>query len=152
MAARRLRVPSRPRGRFTAPTSRTGKGYVYAGRRVSIKGENFRLEWAGAEVAAEIVAATQAACQTLARIGDDTLKRITPVDTGLLKSTTYAVVVVEGLRVIVRIGADTDYAVYVELGTYKMRARPYLRPTLDLVAARMVPTIRSEVRSRGLVA
>lgn len=31
--------------------------------------------------------------------------------------------------------ADTDYAVYVEFGTYKMAAQPYMRPAAEYAAA-----------------
>lgn len=54
-----------------------------------------------------------------------------PVDTGALR---------ESLRMeseghdaaptVVAIGSDLDYSVYQEMGTYKMKAQPYLRPAI----------------------
>ena len=31
----------------------------------------------------------------------------------------------------VKVGTNVEYAIYNEYGTYKMKARPYLRPALD---------------------
>jgi len=35
----------------------------------------------------------------------------------------------------VEVGAHTDYAIYQEFGTYKMAARPYVRPSLTATIA-----------------
>lgn len=49
-----------------------------------------------------------------------------PVDTGRLRSSiTHEVNKSENA---VYIGTNVKYAPYVELGTYKMKAQPYLRP------------------------
>ena len=59
-------------------------------------------------------------------------KRLCPVDTGRLRgSITHDEprAIPDGLAV--RIGTDVEYAAYVELGTSRMSARPYLRPALD---------------------
>lgn len=53
-------------------------------------------------------------------------KRIVPVDTGNLHDNIRALITPEGNFVI----ADTEYAAYVELGTSKMSAQPYLRPSM----------------------
>lgn len=53
-------------------------------------------------------------------------RQIVPVDTGSLKSTIE--VKQEGLTA--HIGSDIHYAAYVEAGTSKMSAQPYLRPAL----------------------
>lgn len=58
-------------------------------------------------------------------------KTVVPVDTGKLKnsitsefpSLTKAIV-----------APHTDYAAYVEYGTRKMRARPYMRPSAEVIA------------------
>jgi HK97 gp10 family phage protein len=52
---------------------------------------------------------------------------LVPVDTGYLQSTIYSLA--EGMQL--EIGATADYASYVEFGTYKMAAQPYLRPAFD---------------------
>lgn len=56
----------------------------------------------------------------------DAAKRIVPIDTGELHDHISPVVNADGMFVV----ADTDYAAFVEQGTSKMSAQPYLRPAL----------------------
>lgn len=57
-----------------------------------------------------------------------TAKQLVPVDTGTLKrSITHEF---RGKHT-VAVGSNVEYAPYVELGTSKMSARPYLRPALE---------------------
>jgi HK97 gp10 family phage protein len=51
----------------------------------------------------------------------------TPVDTGRLRGSIASKV--DGDKAIV--GTNVEYAPYVEYGTGKMRAQPYLRPSID---------------------
>ncbi len=51
-------------------------------------------------------------------------KKITPVDTGNLRNSITHLV--DGKAAY--IGTNVEYAPYVELGTSKMAARPYLKP------------------------
>ncbi len=53
-------------------------------------------------------------------------RSLAPVDTGHLRRSIHAHT--EGLRC--EVGAGAHYAVYVCLGTYKMRAQPFLVPAL----------------------
>lgn len=53
-------------------------------------------------------------------------RSLAPVDTGYLRQSIHAHT--EGLRC--EVGAGASYSMYVELGTYKMRARPFLFPAL----------------------
>lgn len=55
-------------------------------------------------------------------------KRIVPVDTGHLQENIHPEVSSEGMFVV----ADTEYAAFVEQGTSKMAAQPYLRPALNI--------------------
>ena len=50
-----------------------------------------------------------------------------PVKTGYLRSTIYAKV----RDWVAEVGAEAAYALYVELGTRHMRARPYLYPAIQ---------------------
>lgn len=50
-----------------------------------------------------------------------------PVDTGYLRSTVF----VQKNGNDVEVGFEAPYASYVEFGTYKMAAQPFLRPALD---------------------
>ena len=54
-------------------------------------------------------------------------KKIVRVRTGHLRSRIYA----EVKAWVVQIGADATYALFVELGTRYMRARPYLYPAIQ---------------------
>jgi len=56
-------------------------------------------------------------------------KRICPVDTGRLRAS----ITTEKVdRLAYAVGTNVEYAPYVEFGTYKMRAQPYLRPAMEL--------------------
>lgn len=64
-------------------------------------------------------------------------KRACPVDTGNLRSSiTHAV---EGSEDAVYVGTDVEYAPYVETGTRRTAAQPFLRPA----ATEHGPTYRS---------
>lgn len=55
-----------------------------------------------------------------------------PVDTGFLRSTIQTKVAEKAReRVTVDVSAFAHYAPFVELGTVRMRQRPYLRPAVD---------------------
>ena len=56
------------------------------------------------------------------------VKGITPVDTGRLR-TSITHEVVDSNSVV--IGTNVEYAPYVELGTSKQKAQPYLRPGIS---------------------
>jgi HK97 gp10 family phage protein len=53
-------------------------------------------------------------------------KRIVPYDSGTLHDNIEPVVNSDGMFVV----ANTEYAEFVELGTSKMAAQPYLRPAM----------------------
>lgn len=60
-------------------------------------------------------------------------KRNCPVDTGRLRSSITEALGTDSQGLVERIGTDVEYAAYVELGTGRMRAQPFLRPALDAV-------------------
>ena len=63
-------------------------------------------------------------------IADDA-RMIVPVDTGRLRdSILVETPTMTGDEIRCVISANTDYAIYVEMGTWKMVARPYLKPSL----------------------
>ena len=64
----------------------------------------------------------------------DTARGMCPVDTGTLKGS----IDVSGNGNSAEVFAEADYAVYVEFGTYKMAAQPFLAPALtstDVISA-----------------
>jgi HK97 gp10 family phage protein len=64
---------------------------------------------------------------------------IVPVRTGFLRESIFADVVESDLNL--TLGATASYSGYVEFGTYRMRAQPYLRPALDASQDRLVNAI-----------
>ena len=54
-------------------------------------------------------------------------KQLVPVRTGHLRSSIYANI----SEWVTEIGAEATYALFVELGTRRMRARPYLYPAIQ---------------------
>lgn len=78
---------------------------------------------------AEIEAVSRAAPKRVAdRIVSDARSRA-PVQTGYLRSSISSVSVESGKSANVVVGAP--YAAYVEYGTYKMAARPFLTPAFE---------------------
>ena len=68
----------------------------------------------------------------LTAIGEDaaqTAAERAPVDTGRLKNSITSAVDPE--EQVAYIGTNVEYAPYVELGTSRMAARPYLRPAAE---------------------
>lgn len=59
-----------------------------------------------------------------------TAKRLAPVDTGRLRSSIAEELSGTESLIIERVGSDVNYAAFVELGTSRSRAKPYLRPAL----------------------
>jgi len=67
----------------------------------------------------------------------------TPVDTGELRASETATATAKSLT----LRAGTDHAVYVEFGTRKMAAQPYMRPTIEAAGGQVVSVVTSEVGS-----
>lgn len=70
-------------------------------------------------------------------------KRLCPVDTGTLRdSITHTT---KGLSAYV--GTDVEYAPYVEMGTSRTEAQPFLRPAAQNHASKYREIIRTELES-----
>jgi len=69
--------------------------------------------------------------------------RIVPVDTGRLRNSIS--VKVEGNSII--LGANTEYDIHVEYGTFRTRAQPYIRPAIHAGVKKYIPQrIKQEVK------
>lgn len=83
-----------------------------------------------ADIRANVAEVQPTAERIVAKTAHDieaTAEQIVPVETGLLKNSIRAQV--SGLDAVVV--ADTEYAEYVELGTSRMAAEPYMGPAFD---------------------
>ena len=69
-------------------------------------------------------------------------KELCPVDTGNLRNSIAHAQVSENTE---RVGSNVHYAPYVELGTRKMRAQPYLRPAVENHRDEYANIIKSEL-------
>ena len=84
----------------------------------------------------------------LIRVAEESIqvaKDTVPVDTGTLQRS---IRVLERGPNYVIIGSDVEYALYVELGTYKMQAQPYLGPAMDSAHTRLMQIFSDEFNRR----
>lgn len=65
-----------------------------------------------------------------------TAKTLAPVDTGFLRSSISSDVSVQGTTIRGEVGPTANYGAYVEGGTRRQRAQPYLRPATDMIVPR----------------
>lgn len=61
------------------------------------------------------------------------------VDTGALKNTIFSA---KAGNLTYKVTAPQHYAIYVEKGTRKMRAQPYLKPALDAERPKLISNLR----------
>jgi HK97 gp10 family phage protein len=62
---------------------------------------------------------------------DRQAKRLCPVDTGRLRSSITNQLARDATGLLALVGSNVHYAPYIELGTSRMRAQPFLRPALE---------------------
>ena len=70
-------------------------------------------------------------------------KQLVPVRTGHLRSSIYAKI----SESVVRIGAEATYALFVEFGTRRMQARPYLYPAIREYLPQLEQIIREAIEA-----
>lgn len=69
-------------------------------------------------------------------------RSIVPVRTGFLRdSIYYAVGQAEGGTPGLQFGASAEYAFWVEMGTRRMRAQPFIRPSLEAYQQKLLDAI-----------
>lgn len=71
-------------------------------------------------------------------------KKLCPVDTGRLRNSITHQQFDENTEVI---GTNVEYAPYVELGTHRMQAKPYLRPAAENHTAEYKNIIMNEMKN-----
>ena len=83
-------------------------------------------------------------------VAEDKSVRLVPVDTGRLRADISHFVEPDGRFAL--LGTNVDYAVYVELGTFKQVAQPFIRPGLEgheQEYQRIAQQFMNEVINRG---
>jgi len=91
------------------------------------------MEWYGDKVIQSVESATRGGLTAAALIVEGAAVLKCPVLSGNLRgSITHKVDKDEA-----RVGTNVEYAPYVEMGTRRMSAQPYLRPALDENKARI---------------
>lgn len=81
-----------------------------------------------AERLQDIKSKTARALEVIGGTAEGYAKQLCPVDTGNLRNSITHQMRCENT---VAVGTNVHYAPYVELGTSKMRAQPYLRPAVE---------------------
>ena len=90
------------------------------------------FQWFGDKVRKVVDDAFEKRAMAAGRMMEAYAKSIVPVDTGLLRSTIGFMY--ERATRTLTLYANTHYALFVEMGTYRMRPQPYLRPALQMFA------------------
>jgi HK97 gp10 family phage protein len=98
--------------------------------RTSVEWENLDdVQKAMAEALQSVAASSVTAVRSITRDAERRARELVPVDTGRLRRSISSDV--EGKELVVgTVSADTEYAAYVEYGTSRMHAQPYLRPAM----------------------
>ena len=81
------------------------------------------------EIAAKLPAETSAVVRKTAFDVEAHAKQVVPVDTGALKNSIATEMESDTSATI---APHTEYAAYVEFGTYKMAAQPYMTPAAEV--------------------
>lgn len=94
------------------------------------------------EVQDAVQAATDRALEICGGKAEGYAKRLCPVDTGNLRNSITHQQWDDKTEII---GTNVEYAPFVELGTVKMGARPYLRPAAENHAAEYKQVFQNEL-------
>lgn len=102
-----------------------------------------------AELTRSIVEIREGAAQACIKAGADTQSRAearAPVDTGNLQNSITRRTTRRKNQVETVVGPEADYGIYVELGTSRMAAQPFMNPSADEVE----PGFRQAMSQLGL--
>ncbi len=96
---------------------------------------NFRLrKWNSDPTLALVERRTEAWLASSTDVATKAARREAPVRTGRLRDSIVSLPLERhGGRMTAGVWAQAPYALWVEIGTRRMRAQPYLRPALDVV-------------------
>lgn len=112
--------------------------------------QGVRLSWNGPQIEKAIREAARAELKATLEYGVFLAKQVVPVDTGELRDSIKATKLVGNqYGVKGEIEATAGHALYVELGTVKMRAQPYLRPAADVAFRNFPKKLAARVQNIG---
>lgn len=74
------------------------------------------------------------------------IKNNQTVDTGRLLGSVNTKIKQEGSSITAEVGTNVEYANYIEYGTYKMGAKPFLNPAFDVETEGLENKIRQAIR------
>lgn len=89
-----------------------------------------QVKWDSSKLRRKVKGDVAAGMQKACIIVRDEAVRICPVDTQRLRSSLTFEIEKKGKEIIGRIGTNVEYSIFVEYGTSRMAAQPYLRPAL----------------------
>lgn len=115
----------------------THPGAAAASAQVQVDDRAFQValkEWAR-----RAKAETRADVFKLAIVVQNEARRLAPVDTGRLRSSITVKRTPDGAVV----GSNVEYAPYVEYGTSRMAAQPYLRPAVLIAVGKFPSLVKS---------
>ncbi|NOZ27964.1 MAG: HK97 gp10 family phage protein [Chloroflexi bacterium] len=92
------------------------------------------------EIARRAPETTRAAVAKAAHDIEAHAKMVVPVDTGNLKNSIHTVIEADGFRGVVATGVE--YAPYVEYGTRRMGAKPYMTPAAERVRPEFIEAMK----------
>jgi HK97 gp10 family phage protein len=102
------------------------------------------------EVKKALMEAFKATVEAVPFMAENVAIEKVPVDTGRLKGTIKAQIEGTSENPVLVLSANTDYAKYVEFGTYKMKAQPFLRPAIEYIEENAPKLFEKELKKRGL--
>lgn len=105
---------------------------------------SYKVSWDGKRVLSAVESAKVSALSSIGDIVVDRAKSKAPVDTGKLQDSIRKDMLRDDYVII---SANTDYAQYVEYGTSKQAAQPYMRPAVTENSDVLVSTIRNILAS-----
>ena len=94
---------------------------------------------------AEVTQAIEIAARNVEKGGKERIAAWPAVDTGTTMNSIEAKPVggfIKGQNIEWRVGPVTEYAVFIEFGTWKMRARPFMIPALEDEGPRIEKAIK----------
>ena len=101
------------------------------------------VKWYEDKIINKVDNALEAAMMQAVLMVEADSKKMAPVDTGRLRaSITHEVREIANGVIQGKVGSSTSYSKFVELGTSKMPAQPYLRPALEKNWPEIVRMIR----------